>query len=294
MERARALEVLGLDETASRDEIESAWRSAIKNVHPDSGKESDADAVSEILDARKVALSEGNASSTGLVPLARVTDLIKLQQGEIAAKARASEQAMRGVVMHHIGTLAFRRRQRTILAGISAGVATVLGLLTALIRVSPDADIEVQSLLGTMTGAFALIAAGLGLLAWRIATLERSLQMELDDVAETLSDKAAFSDTINEVGLGSFFTKSQLQEAIREWSANGMPSGARSPSSGLFGGMYRSVPLASTAHAIGPVDFGKLFLAKGIELGLLEEVERETSDGSVDYGFSRAGRASTQ
>ena len=51
-----------------------------------------------------------------------------------------------------------------------------------------------------------------------------------------------------------------------------------------LGPIYRSIPLAYTADRIGAVDFGRLLLAKGIELGLIEENTTTDSEGMVSYG----------
>jgi hypothetical protein len=46
-----------------------------------------------------------------------------------------------------------------------------------------------------------VVAAVIGMVAVRIAGLQRSLEMELDEVGETLSDRAAVSDTFREIAL---------------------------------------------------------------------------------------------
>lgn len=54
MTRKEALETLGLKETATRDEIQSAYRAMMKRVHPDAGG-SDA-LASRVQDAREILL----------------------------------------------------------------------------------------------------------------------------------------------------------------------------------------------------------------------------------------------
>jgi hypothetical protein len=141
------------------------------------------------------------------------------------------------------------------------------------------------------------VAALLGLLAVRIAGLQRSLEIELEEVGETLSDRAAVSDTFREIELHAFFTRAELHDALARWSLSSAPAavvgGRRSPGIQLFAAIglvtaptYRTVPLATTARRIGNIDFGKLLLTKALELGLV--LEDHTGDGAgITYGYRR-------
>jgi hypothetical protein len=282
MERLEALTELGLDGSATREQIESAWRGAIKVVHPE-GTHPDPDAARRLNEAREVALVglEGSAGDA-LVRLSEVMDLVRAQAQQPVAVAGA-ERALRRVVMHHVGLLAYRKRERTVLAAISGGLAAALGVITAIIR----AYDSTRYLLGFVAATLGLLAAVLGFLAWRVSIAEQTLRLQLEEAAETLSDRAAFVDTINEIGLGRFWTRADLHGALDRWE---IPDGPWDRTRGSIVGLgpsYRSVPLARTAERIGPVDFGRLLVAKGIELGLIEESATTDGNGIVGYGYSR-------
>jgi hypothetical protein len=292
MNRAEALTRLGLDFDATPAEIDRAWRSAMKRVHPDSGSDPEPALVAALNEARQVALAAAASTATALVPRDSAYELVR-SDPTLAMHAATSERALRTVVMHHVGHLAYQRRQRTILAGLTGGGAALLALIGALTRFDPY--VVPPSLVLSMSALLATVSALFGVLAWRTAAIERRLQLELDEVAETLSDRAALADTLTELGLQSFFTRGELHAAISHWAAgvhvarrDRGPTVASSVREVLLpvGARYRSVPLAHTAAVIGAVDFAKLLIAKGVELGMLIEDERVTGNGEV-YGYTR-------
>ena len=114
---------------------------------------------------------------------------------------------MKQVVIHHVGGLAFRRRQRATLAAGSAGIAAVLAVIGALVKATPDGLDTYKPILFSFAAVFGVLAAMLGVMAWRINTAERGLQLEPDDVSETLSDRGALADTLSELELPDFFTR---------------------------------------------------------------------------------------
>ncbi len=98
--------------------------------------------------------------------------------------------------------------------------------------------------------------------------------------------------------MSEFFTRNALHRAIAEWvrpvDADWRPSPwpfafARSFRMFLRGSpRHRSVPLAHTAAKVGPIDFARLVLTKGIELEPLREDETPDQGGTVQYGYRRS------
>jgi hypothetical protein len=285
MDLTEAFARLGLETTATRDEIDAAWRQAMKAVHPDTGTAPDGNLAVVLNQARATALSAVAVPSTELVPLAAVMELVKAQQpAQMERAARASDQALKSVVMHHVGGLAYRKRQRAILASIGAFVTVVLTLLAAVNRIVPE---DSQAFYGFLAAFAAVLTALVGLGAWRLSAQERTLNLDLEEAAETLSDRAAYLDTIDEIGLGAVWTRQELHAALQGWEVPEVRNSTHGPSLGFFGPPYRSVPLAHTAAEIGHVDFGRLLVAKGIELDLVQEDAFVREDGRTSYGFRR-------
>lgn len=287
MDRLTALAYLGVDETATKDDIDTAWRGAVKRAHPDTGSDSDASQVMRLNEARAIALDGLSDSGGELITQPAIREMVRLQQ-EMTATASASDRAMKQVVMHHVGSLALQRRQRATFAIISGVVAAVLALIGAVARATPE-EFAWHNLLFTLAGVLGVGAALLGLLSWRMKFREQRLEMEIEDAAETLADRGALAATLTEIGLGDFFTLPDLQRALADWGSEekGFPPRPASPLSFLAPPTYRSVPLSQVAALIGPVDFGKLLIAKGKESGLLEESERRSDGESKAYGYRR-------
>lgn len=287
MNRAEALARLGLDADSTAEEIERAWRAAMKHVHPDTGARPDGELAVLLNQAKAEALAALPKPTTDLVTLEAIAELVRAQQQAAVAGATASDRAMKQVVIHHVGGLALRRRQRATLAAASAGIAAILAVIGALVKATPNSLDVYKPILFFLGAMFGVLSAALGVMAWRVSTAERALQLELDDVGETLSDRGAVADTLTELELGDFFTRVQLREAIDTWQIDETLIGPRYPRSPLVGTVYRSVPLSHTAHTIGPVDFGKLLLTKAVELGLLVDDQNVDAEGKRQYGFRR-------
>jgi hypothetical protein len=287
MERDEALARLGLDGSATREDIDSAWRAAMKEVHPDTGSNPDGKLAIELNQARATALSGLPQSGSDLITVDRMAELIRTSQQELVAAERAGDRAMAQVTMHHVGALAFQRRQRARVAAASGGVAAVLGVIAALLRASPTNGLDVvRPVLFVAALTLGLFAAVLAVLAWQLAAREHWLQMELEDAGETLSERAALSDALTELGVGDFFTRAELLEALSRWDVAHDVIRGPYPVLPFMSPTYEAVPLAHTAGIVGPVDFAKLMLAKGVESGLLREDQRLEGDRVV-YGYRR-------
>ena len=288
---AEGLARLGLQMGATREQIDDAWRTAMKVVHPDVGVTPDEVMAQQLNEAREAALRPLSVrTSDALVPLASSGSIV--EPGTSAELP--SQRAMRSVVMHHVGRIAYRKRQAAVAAGLSALVGAVLALTSAFAKFDFESTRQAVRYWGF---GLWVVAAVVGMLAVRIAGLQRSLEMELDEVGETLSDRAAVSDTFREIELPMFFTRADLHDALERWRPDPAVAARqprRRPLIELLAAMavisaptYRSVPLARTARRIGPVDFGKLLLAKALELGMVQEDHHPEDTGDLTYGYRR-------
>jgi hypothetical protein len=276
VDRQEALHLLGLDDSASREAIEAAWRAQMKLVHPDSGRAPDTALAGQVNEARDVAV----AGLTGMevVPVDTVAALVRAvarEQVPVRGSA-ASDKAVRQVVMRHVGRLAQRRRQQTALALLAAGIAA----LTALVRTTFDLGVVTTSqeaVLATVLVGFTVVAAVVGLLAWNVASREKMLRLEIEDAAETLADKAAFVETIAELELGETWARDELRQAIVKWSEQPRPPVSPIGST--------AVPLSVTADRIGAVDFARLLVVRGLEHGLVSEELIPGPTGGRRYGY---------
>lgn len=291
MDRQEALLRLGLTEAASADDINRAWRQAMKAVHPDTGSNPDPALTVLLNDARAVALA-GRPQDVGqLVPLSAVRELIKADMAVSGATERASERTLRKITMHHVGGLAFRKRQRTILASVSAGVTVILGAITAFGKLGDSEDwvVMYQPLFGVATGVGLLLTSFVAVAAWRVTTMERTLALDLEEIADTLDDRTAYVDVLEEIDVGKFWTRQELLAAVEQWARREPGARRGGAMSAFIGPAYSAVPVSHVAAEIGPYDFVKLLLAKGQELELIKEREMVREDGRAVYGYERIG-----
>lgn len=240
----------------------------MKTVHPDTGNGGrDDELAARLNQAHDLVLGAAPGSDLAVVTIRRELDLYR----DEARRRIDSEQTFKKVVMHHVGNIAFRKRQRALAAAVSTGIAAVLGLMSALTQ-------NFETLgppLGIAAGISAIIGAITGIRAWMLSTRQRFLELDLEEMGETLSDRSTISATFDELGIHGDFDRDELQAAVGNWGTTDRPDFvtnlAHSP-----GPHRRSIPLSETAGQIGPVDFSRLFLAKALELGLVsEEVTRE-------------------
>jgi hypothetical protein len=248
----------------------------MKIVHPDSGHAPDAELARQLNEAREAALVDSR--STALVPIEAVLDLVRAASSSATAVNRrdASERVVNRVVLQHVGQFAGLRRRRTAIAAAAGGVAAVVALLRSTMRIEFIYPWEL--VVATIFVVAGSAAAALGVMAWLVSSREKLLVLELEGAAETLGDKAAFTETIRELGVGDAWTRNALQAAVTKW----VTDAEGTPSPGVRGG---SVPLQSTARELGPVDFARILLAKGLETGVFEESEIVDPDGQRQYGF---------
>jgi hypothetical protein len=306
MDRAEALKRLALHPTATRDEADAAWREAMKVVHPDSGSAPD-EAMARILnEARDVA---SGRTSQALVPIEAIGALITTLQASQATAGleKASDKAVTQVVTHHVGELAHIRRGRAGVAVVGGGLAAITAVLraTAVTGVLTTAE-AVWWAVGI--AALGVLSASFGVAAWALVSREQLLQLEVEDASDALSDKSVYVDALDEIGLGQVWTRNDLTHAVARWihtwaSGEGPYSYGepdrhaqwfrtlarlplRTPS------RYRrlrrrrgQVSLAETAYRVGPVDFTRLMVTKGLESGLLAETSFTDQDGRRRYGF---------
>jgi hypothetical protein len=295
MTREEALAILDVSADATAEEVEIAFKAAIKSAHPDTASNGGSQRVDRLVQARSVLQK---ADSTDLVPLSTVAGLVESLNSMAFAPQREAhaDRAVKHVVMHHVGRLASVRRSRTALAVTSGGIAAVVTILQATTKfgVSGSVNEETQAtaLITAAIGALILIAAGVGLLAWRAGGEEKILKLELEGAAETLSDKATIFETLSEIAaagglaLESGWTRQTLIDAISAWCADdgGATEERPRPRAIFRSRVPEAVPFHVIARTIGAVDFARLITAKGLE----QQIVKEARVADSQHGYTLA------
>jgi hypothetical protein len=273
---SEAFKLLGLTPGATSEEIHARFRALAANAHPDAPG-GDTDAFVRLEAAKRVALG---STSTGLVPLDQVTELVRVATGNLERsqeqRRRADEAAKfaAGLVRAHTSKLKRIRRNAGLAAALSAALALGLQYVKQKAGIDPLIADEF-SLVAVPFLVFSSVVAWLG--------HERAglVAEAIEDVTDTFDDRSAVVDVVYEIEEASGeqrpWLRPSLTHAVRKWSGYEPGRGSRSwpfpflhdlRSSRL---VNRSVQ--DLARVIGPDDFTRLLLTKGLEHGVIAERE---------------------
>lgn len=273
LRREEGMRLLNLPVGASEEEVKRAYRRLAREVHPDTGEEPDAERLQQLGEARDVALE--HVTGQDLVTRKDIALMLRTQ-GELAKVSQESEATLSRVVVHHVGKLAAARSRRLTISGLGTVVGLLLAAIGAVVRTLPS----LQAVLIPFGALLAICSLVVGAMALLNKEREERLRIEIEEAAETLSDRAALVGTLAELGLDGFFTREDLQEAIYYWSE--MDNEIE---------MIRfrdRVPLSRVAAKIGPVDFARLLLSRSLESGMIVEAEGSDDYHEIQYGYRRS------
>jgi hypothetical protein len=213
-------------------------------------------------EARDIALENADADGEAMVPVSVVRDLVRTQTDLVrdqAERREATDRAQRAIVRYEVDRL--ERRRRT--AGLAATISGGLGLLVGFLRAAVLSGVrDVQSERFALAIAIAAIVAGaFALVAWTLSVRVKYFENLVKDAGDALSDRGAYLEVIAEIeersGKSSPWIRGELHEAISAWIEEI--------------GLNVRGSVAELALRVGPEYFTKLLVAKGLELGVMEE-----------------------
>jgi len=280
--------VLGIEGNATEEDIRRSFRQKVLEAHPDRGGSEEQ--VTALIEARDLLLQEPSAS-TALATTA-AGSLAPAEERAIRAAERSEHRAVaKGIAerltLRQVSPLRTARNTYFLISGIGA-LATAL--FTAVERVSVLMKFSPLSSLA-FTGSVTALSALLGLIAQQRV---QRIQMAMEETMHYLDSKADCADLLSAVladagpppwGLSRF--GHFLSRGLRSHAEAELPPPLRGtlrqglqdlfllgPLAFLFG--PRRGPLAwrmlALLRQMGPDDFARLVLAKGMEHGVLKEV----------------------
>jgi len=260
MDYSEAISRLGLEVGATVEEIRVAHSRLAKRFHPDAGG-STAD-MAGLNEARDVALANRSANGEAMLPVSVVRDLVKAQTDLVrdqTERREATDRAERSIVRYEVDRLERRRRMAGLVATVSGGLGLLIGFLRAAV-LSGVSDAQSETF-AVVIAAIACVAAGFALLAWTLSAGVKSFEDLVKDASDALSDRGPYLAVITEIeeksGKPSPWLQGSLNDAISAWAQE-------------IGLTVRG-SVAELAHRVGPEYFAKLLIAKGVELGMMEE-----------------------
>jgi hypothetical protein len=302
---ADAYATLGLDPSASHDDVRARFRVLVKERHPDAGGNAeDLSAVQNAYDA----ICTGTAPmGTALQVRLNGAAMVPLTAGEQRRERREDAQrVVRELVRHQTSPLVQAQRQGRWAAIIAGGGALVFAFASTLgidrIETSTGGEHlwlpgEIRLPIAGLSGA---VAGVLALITWKSNARATWIESALEDADDYLSDRNSYLQLLDEISaegrLGSTWTQQTLVEAIYRWSdAAGSPPSRQLGLLGLltfgFLGLLTAsprtdqVPLADLALVTGTKDFAKLLTVKGLERDLIVE-QLVPIDERVEYRYS--------
>jgi hypothetical protein len=224
-----------------------------------------------------------------------------VSSAEVERLAAASGQVVQTVTVQHVGRLA-RLKQRRFTLGVLLGGLSVVGLLIRLTInfggvTNESGQTHYSGLSPNTVAVITIVLASLSAifwaLGWAVRSRERYVQMQIERLAETLTDRATIADLFDEVGVDSLWTRNELREAIRTWTERSAPRSLHAPSrrKGLFHWLGFLAPdeheeaLSEVANKLGATDFTSLLVAKAIETQVVKEVAIVGPDGRRRHGY---------
>lgn len=267
--------LLELSPGASDEEVKRAYRRLARQAHPDTSEKPDAKRLQQLGEARDIALDP--VPGQELATRADL-ELILRQQGALENAFRETEATLSRVVVHHVGKLARERNRRLTISGLGTIVGLLIATVGAMLQSEAVPASQVVLIpIGSMLAFCSLVTGAMALLS---KEREERLRIEIEDAAETLSDRGALMGALAELGVDGFFTREDLQESIYYWSET---------DNEIEVIRFRDrIPLSTIAAKIGPVDFARLLLSKGLESGMIVESEEPGDRDEVQYGYRRA------
>ena len=269
MDESEAFEKLGLEPSATEEEIKERYRELVPQNHPDA--EGTSEDMEELNTAKEVALA---SSSDDLVKTEALEDSIRLSTQQEQQRIE-SEKTVERLIDR--GTSRYRRfRQMTIIFG---GISAILGVVI-------------------QTGSFRIeyfpvsITAGVFLVISLIYTYifhasMQNIELMINEADEALSDKMEYIRLLEDIGIryqdDPRFTESELENAIEEWIDD-----TNSTTSFFAKGFLKpKLDFESLAGHVGPSDFSRLVIRKGLEKDILSELEEiDDNQWIVKYEFN--------
>jgi hypothetical protein len=296
MDKAEAREILQVDSNATDNAIRQAVAQRGNEVTDDR------QAYERVIEAGRElgVIGRGEpsaASSTALVlreagELAQMRrhslEVARLGQEERRLRHEEAERQVQHVTEVRIDPLR-RARRRYAWCGGAAGFVGAIGLLMRGLGSFYGAGTGGDTVL--VTGAAAAVAVGaiVGLLAAVLSLRVQTLDAAFDDVADTLSRRAALAglltDILGEIGVPaderSIVAEEALEDAADEWMTKVRESNHEGPAPTRD----RRIDLRHRALRIGPSAFTQILIAKGKECEILSEREELNERGRLVVGY---------
>jgi len=285
-----ALEILDLPISSTIEEIEAQYKDLIKDVHPDTinGNHEKASALNNAKDFAIKYLAE---TTTNLVLLRQVAEIVKFDNSLVLKRQEyrtQSEAIFSKVSRKSVNKYKQMRSMTKLIGAFSATLAlitsNILPIFENIIKDNP-----------TYSAGFTVVTFMTGFYYLMINTITDRVQDSLDEFKETLEDKANYYDIINSIIieraiLNRIISRREFEGIVENWLEESRHVVLERLELDL---LINEDSLKRIARRIGKSDFSKLIISKGLEKGVLIEVElNDNGFPTIGYSFQQI-KAST-
>ncbi len=264
--------MLGLERADTADEVRARFRDLVERIPP--GDEADAH-FARLLAARNTALlciedRLAEESDASLQPAADAGERGTLRPEGAYIDDDDERLNAEGLVGRHTENLRRYRMIASVVGGVSLIVSLSLGDVVPLpywILPRDGLSLTVFAVLTLLAGAWLLILGRMR------SDIVREVMHAEDILDSTWRYGELLQILVSVGGLGSVWSRGQLEAAVRAWLRPG-----RAACGLQFGDDSAETTLKDLAHRVGPTDFAAYLVTKGLQLrALVEYVERNAA-----------------
>lgn len=288
-----AFDILDIEETATKLQIKEKHRSLIKDFHSDK-KNGNHEKSTLINNARDIALKYID-EKVNITLIKQVMDVVSFDNNKNIQQAEYKAQSD-SIYTKISRKFVSRYKSYKSIAKTFGLISGIVALLTSkFIPIIPEVSKDPNNTL-----PFTFFAVMSGIIYLFVNSTAERIQDSIDDLKDTLSDKASYYEILNEIlQLQSEKTKDisrhELEELCEEWFHNGLNKHSNKNSIDrtfieiLF---LTDNSFKSTIRRIGIHDFVRFLISKGLEKNIIAEKEYLNS-GITEIKYKIVQKAST-
>lgn len=277
-----AFKILDISEASTIDDIDRKYKSLIKEVHPDK-ENGNNERAAELNIAREIAIHHISERSTSLAIIRQVVELIKVDNSEILKRQEfrnQSDSIFNRATRRSVNKYKQMQSTTKLIGAFSATLALVSSnILPVFEKFFGDNPIY--------STVFTVITFVTGIYYLMFNSMTERIKDSLDDFKETLDDKSSYYDIVNSIllespNLNKIFSKREFEKTVLEWLQATRHVMLEKLELDF---LIDKDSLRRTARRIGESDFTKLIIVKGLEKGILKEMEL-IDNGMPAIGYS--------
>lgn len=281
MDIEEAFSILGIPSDASTEEVSSKYRELAKQNHPDKG--GDINKMKEIIEAYKLIIESSKSVSLTASELRNIIEVSNSRSNNSLEKKIQQIESHKNLVKQIINDNTRKNKHQKRLTLVLGSASTLFFYLmtqvNSLLEGTTNSTIESKIVqYQTLTPFLFIYGLCFGILYIAFSIRVTQVEHLIEDVNEMLGNKTEYYSILSKFNdiCKQSFTEKELREIITETilsqdSNRALSESSLSKTTLIF---ERKISLESAIKEIGFTYFTRLFISKGLEIGILNENER--------------------